>query len=249
MVIRDPLVLLDALDELVRSSRPIRFTSQLMLDRDQAYAILDELRGAIIAPIREVSWYRLKREEEHAEPLGSAQAPDVLDAINNLDDLVRKSLPVPLSASNVRVTKERLSDAVDALRAWIVPVAKEIADYRSLYPEVEEQRLAAEQREPSELLKLIDEVDGLVLAAKPIPLTLQMRLDPAPVTAVTARMRTALFRDVDKPSELQALIDKLDDLVQHAHPVLFTKQVRIDPEAMFDILDEMRAALGRARIP
>ena len=246
-MIREPLVLLDALDDLVRSSRPIRFTDQLVLDRDRAYAILDELRGAIIAPIREVSWYRLKREEENAAPLGSAQAPDVLDAINKLDDLVRTSLPVPLSASNVRVKQERLSDAVDALRAWIVPVANEIADYRSLYPDVEEQRLAAEQEEPSALLRLIEEVDDLVFAAKRIPLTLQRRLDPAQVSAVTLRMRSALFRDIEKPSELEALIDKLDDFVQNAHSVHFTKEVRIDDDQVFDILDEMRGALGRAR--
>jgi hypothetical protein len=41
--------------------------------------------------------------------------------------------------------------------------------------------------------------------------------------------------------------DKLDDLVQNANAVHFTGQVRIDNEEIFDILDEMRGALGRAR--
>ncbi len=39
------------------------------------------------------------------------------------------------------------------------------------------------------------------------------------------------------------LIDKLDDLIHNARPVPLTDQVRIDREAIFELLDEMRATI------
>jgi len=39
------------------------------------------------------------------------------------------------------------------------------------------------------------------------------------------------------------LIDKLDDLIHNARPVPLTDQVRIDREAIFELLDEMRSTI------
>ncbi|MCL6440311.1 MAG: hypothetical protein K6T27_02295, partial [Thermoleophilum sp.] len=41
--------------------------------------------------------------------------------------------------------------------------------------------------------------------------------------------------------DVLALISKLDDLIHNAKPVPFSDQVRVDREAIFEILDQMRA--------
>jgi hypothetical protein len=43
--------------------------------------------------------------------------------------------------------------------------------------------------------------------------------------------------------DLLVLIDKLDDLVHNARPVPLTDQVRVDKAELFEILDQMRAAV------
>lgn len=43
--------------------------------------------------------------------------------------------------------------------------------------------------------------------------------------------------------DVLALIDKLDDLVHNARPVPLTDQVRIDREAIYELLDEMRSTI------
>src|SRR3954447_23527598 len=43
--------------------------------------------------------------------------------------------------------------------------------------------------------------------------------------------------------EMLVLIDKLDDVMQKARAVPLTDQVRVDKEVVYDILDQLRAAI------
>jgi hypothetical protein len=43
--------------------------------------------------------------------------------------------------------------------------------------------------------------------------------------------------------DVQALVDDLARLVEEARPVPLTDQVRVDPEEIFDLLDQLRAAI------
>ena len=43
--------------------------------------------------------------------------------------------------------------------------------------------------------------------------------------------------------DVLVLIDKLDDLVHNAKPMPLTDQVRVDKEAIYDLLDQMRATI------
>jgi cell division septum initiation protein DivIVA len=43
--------------------------------------------------------------------------------------------------------------------------------------------------------------------------------------------------------DVLALIDKLDDLIHNARPVPLTDQVRIDRDAIYELLDEMRSTI------
>ena len=45
-------------------------------------------------------------------------------------------------------------------------------------------------------------------------------------------------------SEVAALLDKLDDLIQNAKTVPLTTQVRIDRAEIYQVLDHLRATLG-----
>jgi dihydrodipicolinate synthase/N-acetylneuraminate lyase len=46
--------------------------------------------------------------------------------------------------------------------------------------------------------------------------------------------------------ELLVLIDKLDDVMHQARPVPLTDQVRVDKEAVFEIIDALRAEVPQA---
>ena len=43
--------------------------------------------------------------------------------------------------------------------------------------------------------------------------------------------------------DILRLVDELDDLVHNAKPVLFSDQVRIDRERIYDLLDQIRASI------
>jgi hypothetical protein len=43
--------------------------------------------------------------------------------------------------------------------------------------------------------------------------------------------------------DLLVLIDKLDDIVHNARPVPLTDQVRVDKAELYEVLDQIRAAL------
>lgn len=49
--------------------------------------------------------------------------------------------------------------------------------------------------------------------------------------------------------DIASLVDELDDLVHHAKPIPLTDQVRLDKEVVYDLLDQIRAALPRAGDP
>ena len=46
--------------------------------------------------------------------------------------------------------------------------------------------------------------------------------------------------------DILVLIDKLDDMIHNARPVPLTDQVRIDKKPVYDVIDEIRAALPRS---
>jgi hypothetical protein len=138
-----------ALDELVESAKNVRFANQVWVDRKKVYEILDGLRASLPGSIKELRWYRKKREDAGDPPLGSSLADDSLDVlgrIDELDDLLHKARPAPFNLSTVRVKRERLMESVGKLQAWLVPFAKELSDCRSVHPELREEVLQAESR-------------------------------------------------------------------------------------------------------
>jgi hypothetical protein len=74
--------------------------------------------------------------------------------------------------------------------------------------------------EAMRLRSLVDRLEELHRNARPVPLTDQVRLDPAGVYGVV--------------SEMRGILDELD-----------RREVRLDPTQAYAIVDELRAALDR----
>lgn len=99
-----------------------------MLDRESVYDVLDRLRASLPETIKAVRWERQQRADDDA-PISL----DVLKDIDALDDLMHTSRPVPLSDS-VRVKRDRLTPILDRLRAVLIPLGQELADFKSSDP-------------------------------------------------------------------------------------------------------------------
>lgn len=237
-----------ALGQIVTVAQPIRFTSQVSVDPDEVYDVLDSIRAALPRSIIELRWYQQRREELGDPPLGtSLDGPlDVLDGVDVLDELVRKARPLPTS-TRVRVSQERLSAGVDRVRSWIDPFVRELVEYRRLYPEAKSELDEARNREPSELVRLITELDTVFLDAKPIPLTFEKRIDRSVVLDLINKIRAAGARDGTDSPAFRAALDHLDHTVKTARKVPFTNQIRLDFSTCGDLIDAVWVALTDAR--
>lgn len=63
----DVLVLIDKLDDIVNNSRPMPMTDKVMIDREEIYDILDQMRSTIPEEIKQARWIVKERQEMLAE--------------------------------------------------------------------------------------------------------------------------------------------------------------------------------------
>src|SRR3990172_1588583 len=63
----DVLVLIDKLDEIVNNARPMPMTDKVMIDREEIYDILDQMRTTIPEEIKQARWIVKERQEMLAE--------------------------------------------------------------------------------------------------------------------------------------------------------------------------------------
>lgn len=128
-------VLMKRLDDLVAAARPVPLMrSQVILDRESIYDVLDSLRASLPEAIKDARWFREKRKQDGDPPLREGEvAPDVFTDIDAVDDLIHESRTVPLTNSML-VERDRLSPILDRLRAALVPLGQELADFKSIYP-------------------------------------------------------------------------------------------------------------------
>ena len=59
----DVLVLIDKLDDLVHSASTFPMTDKVMIDRDQIYELLDQMRATIPEEIKQARWIVKERQE------------------------------------------------------------------------------------------------------------------------------------------------------------------------------------------
>ena len=69
----DVLVLIDKLDELVDNAKGVPMTTQVRIDRDEIYEIIDQMRSTIPEEIKQARWIVKERQEMLAEARREAE--------------------------------------------------------------------------------------------------------------------------------------------------------------------------------
>ena len=59
----DVLALIDKLDELVHNAKPVPLTDKVLVDKEEVYDILDELRATLPAEMKQARWIVKERQE------------------------------------------------------------------------------------------------------------------------------------------------------------------------------------------
>jgi hypothetical protein len=97
-----------------------------------------------------------------------------------------------------------------------------------------------------ELLLAVDELDDLIHhRGRPVPLSdRQVTVDRGRLTALAARLSA---QDADLGPALEQRVRALQELVAAAKPVPLTDRVRLDKEAMYEALDEIRGGVAEER--
>lgn len=69
----DVLVLIDKLDDLIHNARTVPLTDSVMIDREEIYDILDQMRSTIPEEIKQARWIVKERQEMLAEAKTEAE--------------------------------------------------------------------------------------------------------------------------------------------------------------------------------
>src|SRR5664280_2333045 len=69
----DVLVLIDKLDDIIHNARSVPLTDSVMIDREEIYDILDQMRSTIPEEIKQARWIVKERQEMLAEAKQEAE--------------------------------------------------------------------------------------------------------------------------------------------------------------------------------
>jgi vacuolar-type H+-ATPase subunit H len=69
----DVLVLIDKLDDVIHNARTVPLTDSVMIDREEIYDILDQMRSTIPEEIKQARWIVKERQEMLAEAKAEAE--------------------------------------------------------------------------------------------------------------------------------------------------------------------------------
>ena len=69
----DVLVLIDKLDDIIHNARSVPLTDSVMIDREEMYDILDQMRSTIPEEIKQARWIVKERQEMLAEAKQEAE--------------------------------------------------------------------------------------------------------------------------------------------------------------------------------
>lgn len=199
----DILILLDKLDDLIYNSKQIPLTDQVRVEREEAYALLDQIRVTLPEEIKQARWIVKERQELHEEEPDSRHLREIAHSIEELKRAQRPA-PPPLTAA----AGERVRSIVEAAEASATEVRAE-AEREARRIEEDAARRGMEMRkrnaaEAAARLKRADEVNAALLAeAGAASADMEALLDrvrgPATVLAdVLGESANALRADFDR---------------------------------------------------
>jgi vacuolar-type H+-ATPase subunit H len=121
----DVLVLIDKLDDLIHNARSVPLTDSVMIDREEIYDLLDQMRSTIPEEIKQARWIVKERQEMLAE---AKQESDRLlsEAQERADKLAADTEVVRLAEKNAQQIMEDARDQERQIRLGAEDYADEV---------------------------------------------------------------------------------------------------------------------------
>jgi len=101
----DVLVLIDKLDDIIHNARSVPLTDSVMIDREEMYDILDQMRSTIPEEIKQARWIVKERQEMLAEAKQEAERV-LTEAQERADRLASETEVVHLAERNAQQIME-----------------------------------------------------------------------------------------------------------------------------------------------
>ena len=102
----DVLVLIDKLDDVIHNARSVPLTDSVMIDREEIYDILDQMRSTIPEEIKQARWIVKERQEMLAEAKQEAERL-VAEAQERAEKLASETEVVRLAEKNAQQISRR----------------------------------------------------------------------------------------------------------------------------------------------
>ncbi len=121
----DVLVLIDKLDDLIHNTRSVPLTDSVMLDREEIYDLLDQMRSTIPEEIKQARWIVKERQEMLAE--AKAEAERILaEAQEKAEQMASETEVVRLAEKNAQKIIEDAHDREREIRLGAEDYADEV---------------------------------------------------------------------------------------------------------------------------
>jgi cell division septum initiation protein DivIVA len=101
----DVLVLIDKLDDIIHNARSVPLTDSVMVDREEMYDILDQMRSTIPEEIKQARWIVKERQEMLAEAKQEAERV-LTEAQERADRIASETEVVRLAERNAQQVME-----------------------------------------------------------------------------------------------------------------------------------------------
>ena len=121
----DVLVLIDKLDDLIHNARSVPLTDSVMLDREEIYDLLDQMRSTIPEEIKQARWIVKERQEMLAEAKTEAERIQA-EAQDKAEQLASETEVVHLAEKNAQKIIEDARDREREIRLGAEDYADEV---------------------------------------------------------------------------------------------------------------------------
>ncbi|HJW75170.1 MAG TPA: ATPase [Thermoleophilia bacterium] len=121
----DVLVLIDKLDDLIHNARSVPLTDSVMLDREEIYDLLDQMRSTIPEEIKQARWIVKERQEMLAEAKTEAERIQA-EALEKAEQLASETEVVRLAEKNAQKIIDDAHDREREIRLGAEDYADEV---------------------------------------------------------------------------------------------------------------------------
>jgi vacuolar-type H+-ATPase subunit H len=121
----DVLVLIDKLDDIIHNARSVPLTDSVMIDREEIYDILDQMRSTIPEEIKQARWIVKERQEMLSEAKQEAERV-LAEAQDRADKLASETEVVRLAEKNAQQVMEDAREREREIRLGAEDYADEV---------------------------------------------------------------------------------------------------------------------------